>query len=55
MTRVPLRNFRLAFGTAWVVAALVALRALLFELGIEGMEPTALVSSIIGGGVFVLP
>lgn len=54
MTRAPLKNFRLAFGTALVVAALVALRALLFELGVEGMEPTALGSSIIGGGVFVL-
>ena len=54
MIHAPLRSFRLAFGTACVVAALVGLRALLFELGVEGMEPTALVSSIIGGGVFVL-
>jgi hypothetical protein len=39
---------------ALIVAVLVSLRALLFEFGVEGMEPTALVSSIIGGGVFVL-
>jgi hypothetical protein len=54
MARASVKNFRLALGTAAIVAALVALRALLFELGVEGMEPTALVSSIIGGGVFVL-
>jgi hypothetical protein len=52
--RGSLKNFRLALGTALIVAGLVALRALLFALGVEGMAPTALVSSIIGGGVFVM-
>jgi hypothetical protein len=54
MLRGLLKNFRLALGTALIVAALVGLRALLFALGVEGIPPTALVSSIIGGGVFVM-
>ena len=54
MGRSSIKNFRLALGTAAIVAGLVALRALLFALGVEGMAPTPLVSSIIGGGVFVL-
>lgn len=54
MARGSPKNYRLALSTALIVAALVALRALLFELGVEGMQPTALVSSIIGGGVFVM-
>ena len=54
MARISLKNYRLALSTALIVAALVSLRALLFELGVEGMQPTALVASIIGGGVFVL-
>jgi hypothetical protein len=36
------------------VAVLVAIRAVLWALGIEGIQPTALASSIIGGGIFVM-
>jgi hypothetical protein len=40
--------------TLIVVAIIVGLRALLFGLGVPGLAPTALVSSIIGGGIFVM-
>jgi hypothetical protein len=33
-----------------IVAVLVGLRALLFAVGIEGMQPSVLASSIIAGG-----
>jgi hypothetical protein len=52
--RSSIRNYRLALETLVVVAIIVALRALLFALGVEGLSPTALVSSIIGGGIFVM-
>jgi hypothetical protein len=52
--RGSIRNFRLALETLIVVAIIVGLRALLFALGFEGLSPTALVSSIIGGGIFVM-
>ena len=49
-----IRNFKLALETLIVVAIIVGLRALLFALGVPGLAPTALVSSIIGGGIFVM-
>jgi hypothetical protein len=52
--RGSIRNFRLAVETLVVVAIIVGLRALLFALGVPGLAPTALVSSIIGGGIFVM-
>jgi hypothetical protein len=52
--RGSIRNFRLALETLIVVAIIVGLRALLFALGVPGLAPTALVSSIIGGGIFVM-
>ena len=52
--RGSIRNFRLAVETLIVVAIIVGLRALLFALGVPGLAPTALVSSIIGGGIFVM-
>lgn len=52
--RGSIRNFRLAVETLVVVAIIVGLRGLLFALGLEGLAPTALVSSIIGGGIFVM-
>jgi hypothetical protein len=52
--RGSIRNFRLALETLVIVAIIVGLRALIFALGFEGLSPTALVSSIIGGGIFVM-
>lgn len=49
-----LGSYRVAGETLVVVAVLAALRALLWNLGITGMSTTALASSIIGGGVFVM-
>ena len=40
--------------TAVVVAILVALRAVLWELGVEGMSPTAVSAGIITAGIFVV-
>jgi hypothetical protein len=47
-------NYSLALQTLGLVALLVIIRAILWELGIEGIKPTALASSIVGGGVFVM-
>ena len=52
--RGSIRNFRLALETLIIVAIIVGLRALIFALGFPGLSPTALVSSIIGGGIFVM-
>jgi hypothetical protein len=49
-----LGNFELGLRTLVVVAALVALRAVLWELGVEGLAPTAVSSGIIAGGIFVI-
>jgi hypothetical protein len=40
--------------TVLVVGALVGIRALLWEAGVEGMAASPLASSIIGGGIFVM-
>ncbi|MDH4566298.1 hypothetical protein E8E95_06360 [Pseudomonas sp. BN414] len=47
-------SYRVAAETVVVVAVLVAIRALLWQIGIEGMSVSALASSIVGGGVFVM-
>ena len=52
--RSSVRNFELALWTVLIVAVLVGVRALLFAVGVEGIPPSALISSIIGGGVFVM-
>jgi hypothetical protein len=52
--REVLGSYRVAAETAAIVAVLVAIRAVLWNLGITGMSTTPLASSIIGGGVFVM-
>jgi hypothetical protein len=49
-----LGSYRVAAETAGIVAVLVAVRAILWHLGVTGMATTPLASSIIGGGVFVM-
>ncbi|WP_262849159.1 hypothetical protein [Mumia quercus] len=49
-----LSNYRVAGETILVVAVLVVIRAVLWSVGVTGMETTPLASSIIGGGVFVM-
>lgn len=51
---MAVKDYRLALTTFALVAGLVILRWILFALGMEGMKLTALASSIIGGGVFVM-
>src|SRR5262245_21712277 len=52
--RNAFNKYQLTLGTVLIVAALVALRALLFAVGVEGMPPSVLASSIVAGGVFVM-
>jgi hypothetical protein len=52
--REVLGSYRVAVETAGIVAVLVAIRAVIWNLGITGMSTTPLASSIIGGGVFVM-
>lgn len=47
-------NLELAIKAMAFAAALVALRAILWALGVEGMTPTAVSSGIIAGGIFVV-
>ena len=47
-------SYRVAVETLAIVAVLVAIRAVIWNLGITGMSTTPLASSIIGGGVFVM-
>jgi len=47
-------NLRLVGQTVLLVAILVALRAVLWELGVEGMSPTAVSAGIITSGIFVV-
>jgi hypothetical protein len=49
-----LGNLELGVTTLLIVAILVGIRALLWELGVEGLSPTALSAGIITGGVFVV-
>jgi hypothetical protein len=52
--RRVLGNFELGLKTMLIVAALVGIRAVLWELGVEGLAPTAVSSGIIAGGIFVM-
>lgn len=52
--RRSVKNSQLALWTILIVAVLVGLRALLFAVGVEGVQPSVLASSIIAGGVFVM-
>lgn len=52
--RARLGSYQVAAETAAIVVVLVAARAVLWNLGVTGMSTTALASSIIGGGVFVM-
>ena len=54
MLRKLFDNYRLAVDTVVIVAVLVAARWILWEAGVEGMSPSALTSSIVAGGVFVM-
>lgn len=54
MLRRVFGNLRLAGQMVLVVAVLVGLREVLWELGVEGMSPTAVSAGIITGGVFVM-
>jgi hypothetical protein len=49
-----LGNLELGLTTLAIVAVLVGIRAVLWELGVEGLSPTALSAGIITGGVFVV-
>ncbi len=49
-----MKNYQLALQTVVIVALLVGIRAILFAVGVEGIQPSALASSIIAGGVFVM-
>lgn len=48
------RSYKLGFSTFVIVAALVAIRWILWALGIHGMDSLPLASSVISGGVFVM-
>ena len=52
--RAVLGSYRVAAEAVAIVAVLVAIRAVIWHLGITGMSTTALTSSVIGGGVFVM-
>jgi hypothetical protein len=47
-------NYRVAAETLVIVAVLVATRAVLWSLGLEGISTSPLTSSIVAGGVFVM-
>ena len=52
--RAVFGSYRVAAEAVVIVAVLVAIRAVIWHLGITGMSTTALTSSVIGGGVFVM-
>jgi hypothetical protein len=47
-------DYRVALQTGAVVAVLVAIKAVLWAIGVEGMSVSPLASSIVSGGVFVM-
>jgi hypothetical protein len=49
-----LGNYRVAAETLLVVAVLIVIRAILWNLGITGMSASPLASSIVAGGIFVM-
>jgi hypothetical protein len=54
MLRKVFSSYRVAIDTAVIVGVLVALRAILWAAGVEGMSLSPLTSSIVAGGVFVM-
>jgi hypothetical protein len=54
MVRNALGNYRVVLQTLVVVGALVALRAVLWAVGVEGLAVSPLASSIVAGGIFVM-
>jgi hypothetical protein len=52
--RRVLGDYRVAIDTAIIVGAIVAARAILFGVGVDGMTLSPLTSSIVAGGVFVM-
>ena len=52
--RAMFGSYRVAVETLAIVAVLVGIREVIWNLGITGMSTTPLASSIIGGGVFVM-
>ena len=52
--RRVLGNLELGATTLAIVAVLVAIRAVLWVVGVEGMSPTALSAGIITGAIFVM-
>jgi hypothetical protein len=48
------RSHRVAIETLVVVAVLVGIREVLWAVGVTGMSPSPLASSIVAGGVFVM-
>ena len=52
--RGSIRKLPAGFGNTDSVAIIVGLRAVIFALGFPRLSPTALVSSIISGGIFVM-
>jgi hypothetical protein len=49
-----LGSYRVAVESVVIVAVLVGIREVLWSIGVTGMDPTPLASSIIGGGIFVM-
>jgi hypothetical protein len=47
-------NYRVAVETVVIVAVLIGIRAVLWNLGFEGISTSPLTSSIVAGGVFVM-
>ena len=54
MLKQTFANYRVPFEAVVIVAVLVAVRAVLWWIGITGMTISPLASSIIAGGVFVM-
>ena len=54
LLRRLLGNLELGLTTMAIVVVLVAIRAVLWELGVEGLTPTAVSAGIITGGIFVM-
>lgn len=52
--RDVLGSYRVAMETTVLVVVLIAVRALLWITGVTGMSTTPLISSVIGGGIFVM-
>jgi hypothetical protein len=54
MVRKLFGNYRVAAETVVIVAVLIGVRWVLWNLGVEGISTSPLTSSIVAGGVFVM-